>query len=123
MTTGPGGWDPFNNKTTLADDGRAEKNRTQFLAINDSYILRATTILDIRASFSRFRDERIPLSFEQDLTALGFARSLAAAVQWKHIPNIHRDVGRVVPPGTQGHLGSGEGRDCLEEGGRNSTWE
>jgi len=84
-----GGWDPFRNKTTLADDGRAEKNRTQFLALNDSYVLNPTTILDVRASFSRFRDERIPMSFGQDLTQLGFPRALNDAVQWKHIPNIH----------------------------------
>ncbi len=84
-----GGWDPLNNKTTPADDGAANVQKTQFISLNDSYVFSPTTILDVRGSFLRFLDERIPMSYGIDLTQFGFPQSYNDNVTWRHIPNIH----------------------------------
>jgi hypothetical protein len=83
------GWDPLGNKTTPADDGAANVEKTQFLSLNDSYVFNPTTILDVRASYLRFLDERIPMSYGIDLTQFGFPASYNDNVTWHHIPNIH----------------------------------
>ena len=57
------GWDPLNNLTTPADDGAANVEKTQFVSLNDSYVFNPTTVLDLRASYLRFLDERIPMSY------------------------------------------------------------
>lgn len=85
------GWDPLNNKTTPADDGAANMQKTQFVSLNDSYVFTPTTIMDIRASFLRFIDNRIPMSYGIDLTQFGFPQSFNDNVVWRHIPNIHVD--------------------------------
>ncbi len=83
------GWDPFGNKTTPADDGAANTEKTHFFTLNDSYVISPTSVLDIRGSFLRFRDLRIPMSFGVNLTDFGFPQSFNDAVLWRHIPNIH----------------------------------
>ncbi len=83
------GWDPLGNKTTPADDGAFNLERTQYVTINDSYVINPTTILDIRGSYMRFKDERIPMSFGVDLTQFGFPKSFNDSIVWHHIPNIH----------------------------------
>lgn len=83
------GWDPLNNRTTPADDGAANVEKTQFISLNDTYMVNPTTIVDIRASYLRFLDERIPMSYGIDLTQFGFPQSYNDNVTWRHIPNIH----------------------------------
>ncbi len=83
------GWDPLNNLTTPADDGAANVEKTQFVSLNDSYVFNPTTVLDLRASYLRFLDERIPMSYGIDLTQFGFPASYNNGVTWRHIPNIH----------------------------------
>ncbi|MBV6432671.1 MAG: hypothetical protein IANPNBLG_02813 [Bryobacteraceae bacterium] len=83
------GWDPLNNKTTPADDGAANVEKTQFVSLNDSYVFGPATILDVRASYLRFLDERIPMSYGIDLTRFGFPKSYDDGVTWRHVPNIH----------------------------------
>ena len=83
------GWDPFGNKTTPADDGAANTEKTHFFTLNDSYVISPTSVLDIRGSFLRFGDLRIPMSFGVNLTDFGFPQSFNDAVLWRHIPNIH----------------------------------
>src|SRR5690606_13960863 len=85
------GWDPLNNKTTPADDGASNEQKTYYVSLNDSYVFSPTTILDVRGSFLRFIDNRIPMSFGIDLTQFGFPQSFNDNVVWKHIPNIHVD--------------------------------
>jgi hypothetical protein len=82
-------WDPLKNKTTPADDGAEGAERSQYVSLNDSYVISPRTILDLRAGFVRFRDERIPSSFGIDLTQFGFPKAFNDAVLWRHIPNIH----------------------------------
>ncbi len=85
------GWDPLGNRTTPADDGAANEQRTQFVTLNDSYMFSPTTVMDIRGSFLRFIDNRIPMSYGIDLTQFGFPQSFNDNVVWRHIPNIHVD--------------------------------
>ncbi|HWB99329.1 MAG TPA: carboxypeptidase-like regulatory domain-containing protein, partial [Bryobacteraceae bacterium] len=82
-------WDPLGNKTTPADDGAEGAERSQNVNLNDSWVINPGTILDLRAGFLRFRDERIPGSYGIDLTQFGFPQSFANQVLFKHIPNIH----------------------------------
>lgn len=82
-------WDPFGNKTTEADDGAEGAERSQSVNLDDSWIINPTTILDLRAGFLRFRDERIPASFGTNLSQFGFPDSYNDAVQWRVVPNIH----------------------------------
>jgi len=82
-------WDPLGNKTTPSDDGAEGAERSQFVNINDSYVINPRTILDLRAGFLRFRDERIPGSYGIDLTQFGFPKSFNDSVLFRHIPNIH----------------------------------
>jgi hypothetical protein len=82
-------WDPFGNKTTEADDGAEGAERSQSVNLDDSWVINPTTILDLRAGFLRFRDERVPASLGIDLTQFGFPESYNEAVQWQAVPNIH----------------------------------
>jgi len=82
-------WDPLGNKTTPADDGAEGAERSQSVNLNHTWLVSPTTIVDLRAGFVRFRDERIPASFGIDLTQFGFPKSYNDAVLWRHIPNIH----------------------------------
>jgi len=82
-------WDPFGNKTTQADSGAEGAERSQAVNLDDSWVINPKTILDLRAGFLRFRDERIPASLGTDLTQFGFSKSYNDAVQWRVVPNIH----------------------------------
>jgi hypothetical protein len=82
-------YDPFGNKTTQVDDGAEGAERSQSVNLDHSWVMNPTTILDLRAGFVRFRDERIPASLGTDLTQFGFPAAYNNAVQWPVVPNIH----------------------------------
>jgi hypothetical protein len=82
-------FDPLGNKTTPVDNGAEGAERSQSVNLNDSWVINSRTILDLRAGFLRFRDERIPASQGIDLTQFGFPKSYNDSVQWRSIPNIH----------------------------------
>jgi len=80
------GIDPFKNRTTLVDFGAPQDHRGLNLSINDVYTFSPTLLAELRYGFLRFDFTRLPASFGQDLTALGFPASLNASVPYQHIP-------------------------------------
>ena len=77
-----GGYDPFRNGTDLLTVGGNESNLTQTAVIGATAVFSPTLVAELRSSYSRFRNNRIPMSDGFDLTAIGFPGSLAALQQF-----------------------------------------
>jgi len=78
-----GGYDPFRNGTDLLTVGGNESNLTQTAVIGATAVFSPRLVAELRSSYSRFRNNRIPQSDGFDLTAIGFPASLAALQQFR----------------------------------------
>ena len=83
-----GGFDPFRNGTDLLTVGGNESNLTQTAILGATVLLSPTLVAELRSSFSRFRNNRIPRSDGFDLATLGFPASLTAIQQFKTFPRL-----------------------------------
>ena len=81
-----GGFDPFHNGTDLLGVGGNESNLTETAIIGVTAIFSPNAVAELRSSYSRFRNNRIPPSEGFDLTSVGFPASLAAQQQEKSLP-------------------------------------
>jgi hypothetical protein len=83
-----GGWDPFGNRTTPIDPGRAEKDHFQNVVASLTAVFSPRLLGEFRSSFSRIEANRIPMSIGFNLTTLGFPQYVEDAVQVHSFPDI-----------------------------------
>src|SRR5713101_2700473 len=83
-----GGYDPFRNGTDLLTVGGNESNLTQTAVIGATAVFSPKLVAELRSSYSRFRNNRIPRSDGFDLTSIGFPASLASLQQFRAFPRL-----------------------------------
>lgn len=83
-----GGWDPFRNGTDLLTVGGNESNLTQTAVVGATLLLSSNLVAELRSSYSRFRNNRIPGSDGFDLGSLGFPQSITNLQQFHSFPRL-----------------------------------
>ena len=80
------GVDPYSTGAHI--DAGPETFTTNQIVIGDTYLMSPTTILDLRASWTRFRYDRSPASQGIDLTQFAWPSSLVSQIpeNFRHIP-------------------------------------
>ncbi len=81
-----GGFDPFRNGTDFLTVGGNESDLAQTAVLGATALFSPRLVGEFRASFGRWRNNRIPESDGFDLTTLGFPASLAAQQQFHTLP-------------------------------------
>lgn len=73
----------------LATTGRNVVNRPNFgIALNDTYLITPSTILDIRVGYAYGKEQQRPYSYGFDLASLGFPQAMINATQFQNFPGI-----------------------------------
>src|SRR5262249_25532274 len=83
-----GSFDPFRNGIDLLTVGGNESNLTQTAVIGATVLFSSTLVGELRSSYSRFRNNRIPPLDGFDLTSIGFPAALGAVQQVKSFPRL-----------------------------------
>lgn len=73
----------------LATTGRNVVNRPNFgIAVNDTYLITPSTILDVRVGYAYGKEQQRPYSYGFDLGSLGFSPSFISSTQFQNFPGI-----------------------------------